>query len=92
MNILLCGDLSQLPPVGSAWIFQDMNEGLDRWENDYGNGSPKSKKSKSNHQEEAIFYFSENLWKTHIKAFELDQIMRTKHQEFAALQHRLRNL
>ena len=89
VNILNCGDLSQLPPVGSAWIFQDMNEGIDRSDNDY---EPPKKKTKFNHQEQALFYFSENLWKQHVKSYELDTIMRTKHKEFAGLQHRIRNL
>ena len=66
-----------------------MNEGVDRSENDY---EPKRKKTKFNHQEQALFYFSGNLWKNNVKAFELDIIMRTNHKEFAEMQHRLRNL
>ena len=70
-----------------------MTEGIDRSANDYDNcNETKAKKSKINKQEQALFYFSENLWKKHVKAYELETIMRTQHKEFAALQHRVRNL
>ena len=26
VNVICCGDLSQLPPIGTAWIFQDIDD------------------------------------------------------------------
>jgi hypothetical protein len=48
--------------------------------------------NKHSEMEKAVYHFSSNLWKSHMKAFELHQIMRTEHQQFVEVLHRLRNL
>ena len=68
VNILACGDLSQLAPVQDAWVF----EGAEVWQGtEIGNY---------------------NVWKDYCVSYELTRIMRTDNQEFANLQHRLREL
>ena len=89
VNIICCGDLSQLPPISGGWIFQDMTEN----KNYDGSLSPPTKKRKKcTEMEKAIYNFSTNLWKSNMKSYELTEIMRTENRKFAEVLHSLRNL
>ena len=86
INLLVCGDLSQLSPVQDAWIFQ-------------GSGTKPTasfinidQDCVSTKKENKLVVNEYNIWKDYCVAYELTTIMRTKNKEFAGLQHRLREL
>ena len=76
-----------------ATVQQQQQQPARLFNNDnYESSAKKSKANKRSEMEKALYYFSDNLWKTHIEAYELTQIMRTNNKEFAEIQHRLRDL
>ena len=90
-NIIMCGDLSQLPPVQDCWIFQCIGTAPNNsFENN--NRDDDGQKETEGKIKDLRFYLKYNLWKDNVSMFELKEIMRTKNKEFAALQHRLREL